>query len=369
MRAIVGQVVTGDSQEEAEDTQAVISALQQRGILSDLIDKLTVGGAPQLEPGPSVGLASTVPSLPTVLGSEQHLLIHLLGGKAFVGINRQGPEGTEGDTLVVHVQMGSVRWRSKAVPYSVDPPFEGSCLLPLPGPATPSGRAKDLLHTKQLIHIVVVREASGDGNAEVLGSHLLEWRRVLVAPADQASASVSVELSSVGALALLPAGIVDIRLELLPPLGAAGQGRAPSTAELEQQLQRERTAEGEAERLFFAHARGWWQDFLAQRPSHKDRIVKIFAMTDFGVQRPVVTFVRPLPADRLLESASHAARFVSLIPFKRAEVVGGDSQGRDTWTTGMSFLAQGRGDAEDHALLLCGLLLGFGCVCAPERAG
>lgn len=62
-------------------------------------------------------------------------------------------------------------------------------------------------------------------------------------------------------------------------------------------------------------------------------------------------------ADRLLESPLHAARFVSLLPFERLEAPGQDKV--EVWHSMQSFLSRGCGDSEDHAVLLCNLLLGF----------
>lgn len=63
-------------------------------------------------------------------------------------------------------------------------------------------------------------------------------------------------------------------------------------------------------------------------------------------------------ADRLLDSPLHAARFVSLIPFERLEAPGADKV--EIWHSMQAFLSRGCGDAEDHAVLLCNLLIGFG---------
>jgi hypothetical protein len=48
---------------------------------------------------------------------------------------------------------------------------------------------------------------------------------------------------------------------------------------------------------------------------------------------------------------------VSLLPFERREVVGGGRA--DVLPSLHTLLADGRGDAHDHARLLCALLLGF----------
>lgn len=63
-------------------------------------------------------------------------------------------------------------------------------------------------------------------------------------------------------------------------------------------------------------------------------------------------------ADRILDSPLHAARFVSLIPFQRLEAPGTEKV--EVWHAMQSFLARGCGDSEDHAVLLCNLLIGYG---------
>lgn len=57
-------------------------------------------------------------------------------------------------------------------------------------------------------------------------------------------------------------------------------------------------------------------------------------------------------------ASSAARRFVSLLPFQRRPSVG--EQRLQSWNSPHAFLSAGRGDASDHALLLCSLLLGFG---------
>ncbi len=75
-----------------------------------------------------------------------------------------------------------------------------------------------------------------------------------------------------------------------------------------------------------------------------------------AVSRFVCCHVRPLRAARLLESPRQAARFVSCIPFERSRSLG--SGPSEQWSSTHALLAANSGDVEDHALLLCSLLLG-----------
>ena len=51
--------------------------------------------------------------------------------------------------------------------------------------------------------------------------------------------------------------------------------------------------------------------------SHEKRLVKVFAQTEYGVDLPMCSFVRPMRAGRLLDSPRHVARFVSLLGMER----------------------------------------------------
>ncbi len=89
----------------------------------------------------------------------------------------------------------------------------------------------------------------------------------------------------------------------------------------------------------------------------------IFGADEGGSLRPVVAAVAPLSGGRLVESPFHAARFVSLLPYRRAEGLvgsGGPASRSEVWPGLFTTLALKQGDVEGHAALLCSLLLGFG---------
>ena len=96
--------------------------------------------------------------------------------------------------------------------------------------------------------------------------------------------------------------------------------------------------------------------------------------------------VCPLPAGRHLDTPQHAARFVSLLPHRPTLAIGSNSHAssgggggssptsstvEEQWCNLHTILCKGGGGAQDHAILLCSLLLGFGAdayVCIGTRA-
>ena len=136
------------------------------------------------------------------------------------------------------------------------------------------------------------------------------------------------------------------------------QGVQLQKDEVEFQIRKESQSLIESDRLFFTYSKRWWNDFLFIRPSSfSDRLVKIFATREGDNRRECVTnFIHPLKSE-FIETPRHAARFVSLIPYEKTQGIGEGKQ--DVWRDTHTFLTVGKGDAQDHAVLLCNLLLGF----------
>lgn len=76
--------------------------------------------------------------------------------------------------------------------------------------------------------------------------------------------------------------------------------------------------------------------------------------------RFVCDYVCPVRAGRILDSPAQAARFVASVPTQSSSSIGSSSTSHDQWKSGLAFLVENRGTVENHALLLCSLLLGFG---------
>ena len=112
---------------------------------------------------------------------------------------------------------------------------------------------------------------------------------------------------------------------------------------------------------FINYAKQWWEDYKSIRPCNANRVVKIFLPTEdreFYAFKPACTLLEPIEVGREINTPYHAARFVSLIPYERRENPGGEKI--ELWHCMHSFLSLKKGDVEDHVILLCDLLLGFG---------
>jgi hypothetical protein len=105
-------------------------------------------------------------------------------------------------------------------------------------------------------------------------------------------------------------------------------------------------------------ARAWFAKARVTYPFIEGRDIKLVAEDEAGQHRMVCSFINPIIASRDIDSPKLSARFVSLIPFKRDLSLAG---GRVcTWNSPHAFLTNLQGDVEDHAILLCSLLLGWG---------
>ena len=229
------------------------------------------------------------------------LLLKVTGGRAFIEHLTDNSCSDCQPTFTLHVHFQNQRFHSKSIPCSCDPTINEAFLLELSSQSTHSLSYTEALSLGNPIHLVLTRTLS-NSSTETVGTSRVEWRSVLTERSG--STLTSVELTGVGSQASIPAGIIDIKLELLP----RSKDQVIHSDMLKAQLEIEKQRKDERDRLFLIYTKQWWREYLEIRASHSQRLVKIFARDESGGSHLVCTYIRPLRAGRLLDSPRHAAR-------------------------------------------------------------
>lgn len=289
--------------------------------------------------------------------SKRCLFIQVLGGRAFLD-HLADPPPCPHAHFTLHVHFRGQRYHSRDVTCACEPDFREGFLLELEKKPLPSGVGEsggrmiscaDALSISDPIQIALTT-TNHRGEVDLVGTCDLEWRKVLCERTGRFP--LTVELTGVGVEAKITPGILDLRIDLVPPPSDPVHSDLFSA-----QLGLEKQRRAEKERLFLVYAKQWWKEFLQLRPDHSQRLVKIFASDEAGVSRLVCCYVRPLRAGRLLDSPRHAARFVSLFPFEKIGSVGRGACSSEMWSNGFAMLVNKKGVS--YWACLCGELLGL----------
>lgn len=143
-----------------------------------------------------------------------------------------------------------------------------------------------LLKLNQTVHVTLCKQRNNE-KAVVLGTKNIDWRAVLHSGSIEINAEVlPIDLTKQGAMC-----VAQLHLDLLPPLG---KQEALSEEAVGKQQSLEKKFESEALQQFLEYANSWWSDYKQIRPSHKTRLVKIFAETDdreASVYKPVCSMI------------------------------------------------------------------------------
>uniref|UniRef100_A0A7S2S781 CEP76 C2 domain-containing protein n=1 Tax=Mucochytrium quahogii TaxID=96639 RepID=A0A7S2S781_9STRA len=356
-----------------QEGKDVFDTIKEKDIIHKVIDSLGSQKDDVLKTNKHVEEGSSVDP------GKQYLLVKIVGGHAFA-IDSDPKKSM----YKICLHYGDQRFESAAVEGSEDPSFDASFLVRLSDRFSLAGKGAGNFETQvkgmrrlllsgrddvkndgkshedrgelNMLHIVIIRILEDDNSREIVASHMLEWRKILC---KNGGASVVVELRGIGPTAKvrIPVGMLDLRLDLVPSV-VGDTSVLLSERDVDMTLETESRAIARSHRRFCEYARVWWKEYIETNQSFRGRCVKIFVENEWGEHVPACTMVRPLRAGRLLDSPRHAARFVSLLPYIHEESVGG---GRlEIWHTVHSILCRRQGDVEDHALLLCSFLLGFG---------
>eukprot|EP01038_Epipyxis_sp_PR26KG_P004135 gene4135-5889_t len=102
----------------------------------------------------------------------------------------------------------------------------------------------------------------------------------------------------------------------------------------------------------------WYGECRTKYPYLEDRKLRLISLDECGRHRLVCNFVGSVKPPRYCDGPRFSARMVSLIPFYRGvELIGGNVS---SWSSPCTTMMKLQGDVEDHAILLCSLLLGWG---------
>lgn len=257
--------------------------------------------------------------------------------------------------LRLHVLFQKQRYISAAVPASVEPIFDASCLFELLDfPISSIADARRALRSTYALHVCLTKipQQEPAERAEIVGAAIIDWRYAALFDGE----FISVELLPCDHSSVIGSacGVMYVRLQLIH---ASKQALLSSSELVPTLIQQHQEDLSKSSRSFYLTAKDWWDRVRQSYPVVQERSIKVFAEDELRQHRCVCSFVSPIKPCRTLDSPRHAARFVSLIPFEREISVGG---GRiEYWHSTHSFLAKRVGDCEDHAVLLCSLLLGF----------
>lgn len=200
-------------------------------------------------------------------------------------------------------------------------------------------------------------EPSGSGYRQLMARAFLDLRLAQVHNGDYLSVEVFHCFDLTDGLESGTAGVLFLKLS------SEGSAMTPEKSDelshlirsSQNQITSEMHQNFQAMRILWAKARKNYP-FVENRP-----LIKLIAEDECGQNRVCCDFIRPIYPPRsshLANGPRFAARFVSLIPLKRACSLSGGR--REQWLPTQAMLLRRSGDVEDHANLLCSLLLGWG---------
>lgn len=257
-----------------------IAHMQQKGIVDEVVRTLR-----HTRIGSNVGSG---PPPAAARGKGPHIVLRLRGGTAFSDALRFEEAGATEAFVQLHVNFAGQRFVSAAVPFTDRPELTGLFRLVLRPGSTRSFDHLELLNDKQQgpLQFAVTR-VSADGHTTVVGTNVLEWRRVLVTGHFEGP----VEMFRFGGGSQVPVGVLSVRLELSPEIK---EGSGLKNQFLSDHLRTEYMVRSKAEADFEAYCRIWWREFTQIRPSHEERRVQLFARSELGIHRCVCTYVAPV---------------------------------------------------------------------------
>lgn len=191
---------------------------------------------------------------------KRYVYVSFHGGKAFLEAART--EDGEDATLSLNISFNGQRFRGQRVLSCCDPSFTEGFLFELPETVTVTMGLvlpDPFLACSEPVHIAILRhDAAGD--TTLVGCHTLDWRPHVVRSLESSASFQAVEVLGVGASFALPAGVLNVRVDVLP-------APAPTMdiAVARSQLALERARVVDNERIFLVYAKQWWREVRGRR--------------------------------------------------------------------------------------------------------
>ena len=161
-----------------KDSEEILKQITEKGIIDDLILKLRGKSQPSDYPVHVTDEAVvTGPSPSTNLNSsKRYLSVRIHNGAAFVDQLADFEEGSFNRTTIqLLVQFKSERFKTSAVPLSVEPEFNSEFFFVLNNKL---GNIEELLSTQEPLKIIAIK-CDKNGNQTVISLKNIEWRECL----------------------------------------------------------------------------------------------------------------------------------------------------------------------------------------------
>ena len=161
-----------------KDSEEILKQITEKGIIDDLILKLRGKSQPSDYPIHVTEEAVVTDALPSsnLNSSKRYLSVRIHNGAAFVDQLADFEEGSFNRTTIqLLVQFKSERFKTSAVPLSVEPEFNSEFFFVLNNKL---GNIEELLSTQEPLKIVAIK-CDKNGNQTVISLKNIEWRECL----------------------------------------------------------------------------------------------------------------------------------------------------------------------------------------------
>ena len=287
---------------------------------------------------------------------QKHLHIRVSKGRGFTGyISSKTKKSFE--KLRTSVTFKGHLVHSSLVPCTVEPFFNVDLLAPLlkGNKKEGGGSVNDLLEREDKVRVTVcvisVDEKDYPIDCRVMGFCELDCREAIVS--SKGYVRKLLQLQEGEPTSTLVPGAIDLTLRVVPALT-----EPVDKVDYNRQIREEEMAKSSKFTHFITVAKSSWSDYISKSEVFKQRPIKLIAYGEDGLQHCSCEFLKPLKCGRAIKTPKQAAYWVSLLQEDSMAQMLGDVSTR--WSSFQTIASQGSAKAEEKALLLCSLLLGFG---------